>query len=130
MLTEKEFLYELIDSYKKKTDRDMDDSSLGNYLRAIIECSGADYSKSALSRKQAARIVHEFMLHVMEIPDVDWGGATKLKDIYECRVCANSIAQVYVKGIIPPLSEDVFGLNENVSEAETKEMIDRLLKLV
>ena len=39
-------------------------------------------------------------LKVMKVNDLDISGAKDLKDLYDCRVCANHIAQVYLRGIM------------------------------
>ena len=52
-----------------------------------------------LIRSQAARIIHEFLKKELHEPDEpDWGDAGRLKDLYDCHVCVNHIAQVVLRG--------------------------------
>ena len=41
-----------------------------------------------------------YLLKVMKVSDLDISGAAALKDLYDCRVCANHVAQVYTRGIM------------------------------
>ncbi|MCR4744162.1 MAG: hypothetical protein K5894_02905 [Lachnospiraceae bacterium] len=120
-----EFLEQLIIKYHNKTGRDLSDEDLGLYLMEIL------YSGSGqeLNRKTAARISYEFIKEVLGYKDMNWGIASKLKDIYECRVCANAVAQVYVRGIMSSLTDDFFGLNEIVREDEMKQIMLNILEL-
>lgn len=54
----------------------------------------------AITRKNAARICHMYLLKVMKVSDLDISGAAAIKDLYDCRVCANHVAQVYMRGIM------------------------------
>lgn len=83
----------------------------------------SDKESQKLSRKICAKILHTFMEKVLNLPDVDWTVSKNLKDIYECAVCANSIAQVVERGIMKPKYADSFGLNDTVSAEETEEII-------
>ena len=53
-----------------------------------------------LTRKNAARIFHMYLLKVLHVNDLDISGAKELRDLYDCRVCANHIAQAYMRGIM------------------------------
>ena len=54
-----------------------------------------------LNRKTAARIIHNFLRFEQREPDeIDASPAYVLKDLFDCRVCAGHIIQVYVKGIM------------------------------
>lgn len=93
-------------------------------------------------RKNAARILHMFMLKILHEPDESGDGpARKLRDIYDCRVCAGHVAQVYDKGIMdafffedvndgktPQMREEfgVFELNLNMDRDEAIDSINRL----
>ena len=79
-----------------------------------------------LDRKTAALIIHEFLYDVLKEPDEeDISPAFELEDIYECRVCAMHIAQVYSKGIAN--ASHYFDLKRTVSEDEAANLIDRTL---
>lgn len=59
------------------------------------------YPDSAISRKNVARILHQYLLKVRNIPDIgDISEAYKLKDLFDCRICANHVAQVYLRGLM------------------------------
>ena len=54
-----------------------------------------------VTRKHIARILHMFLLKekgICDLPDI--GGAGVLRDLYDCRVCANHVAQIYLRGIM------------------------------
>ncbi|MBR6403349.1 MAG: hypothetical protein IKS48_08190 [Eubacterium sp.] len=54
-----------------------------------------------LERRTAARILHMYMRAVLGIKDVeDITPAYELRDLFDCRVCANHIAQVYMRGVM------------------------------
>ncbi len=59
------------------------------------------FCNEPVSRKQEARIIHMFILKeegIKDIPDIS--RAEALRDLYDCRVCANHVAQVYLRGIM------------------------------
>ena len=69
--------------------------------RGWLEAQDILDSGKPLLRRQAARILHEFIRkECRETDEEDWGAAKELADLYDCRVCANHVAQVYVKGIM------------------------------
>ncbi len=126
-MTEKEFFDYLIDEYAEKTGMDLPAEGMGYYLEYFLDNYPPEKLELKLTRKICARIIHEFMFNVLQIPDVEWKSAGELKDIYDCRVCANAIAQVYERGIMPEHADHVFGLNRTVSEEEAKEYVGLLL---
>ena len=86
-----------------------------------------------LLRKNAARIVHEFMRLELREPDLDdVSCATKLRDLYDHRVCAKHVMQVYAKGIMDGYYASdtlcLFGMNEPVNKEEMDEIISRVFK--
>lgn len=86
-------------------------------------------SDSELERRQAASIIHNFLLkELSESDEESWGQAGKLLDLYDCRVCANHIAQVYAKGIMEAFYDTIpcFGLAEKVSLEEAKIFVQRV----
>ncbi len=59
--------------------------------------------EQTLLRKTAARILHFYLRDILAVPDIpDITPAAVLKDLYDCRVCVNSIAQIYLRGIMEP----------------------------
>ena len=89
----------------------------------------ADNLLGAVNRKLAALILHKSLQRLTEEKDEDWGPARQFKDIYDCRVCANAVAQVSVKGILPPIAIDEFGMTEILTEKELKTAAERLFCL-
>ena len=84
-----------------------------------------------LKRKEVARILHMFLRKELEEPDeIDGSTAYGLQDLFDCRVCAGHIIQVYVKGIMEGKRREdgsfVFGSDEPVSKEEEKEIVRRL----
>lgn len=80
-----------------------------------------------LNKKMLASIVHSYLLTKLnEKDEEDWSSARILKDIYECHTCVAHIAQVYVKGIVPLLSQCVFGGNQLVCESLADEVIQKI----
>ena len=65
-----------------------------------LEAEDEVFKDLQLTRKNAARICHMYLLKVMKVRDLDISGAAKLRDLYDCRTCADHIAQVYLRGIM------------------------------
>lgn len=85
-------------------------------------------AEKPIERRTAAKIVHEFLRRECgEADEADWGAARRLKDLYDCRTCVNHVAQVYAKGIMTGLSEDVFGMRQGLQTEETAEIAERLI---
>lgn len=85
-----------------------------------------DSRSGDVTRKLAALILHKSLQRFTEEKDDDWGFARNFKDIYDCRVCANAVAQVSVKGILMPVSKNEFGMVGILSEKELREASERL----
>jgi len=128
-MTEKAFFDYLIERYMEESGQDLPLDGLGYYLEYFLDNYPPEKLELKLTKKICARLIHEFMVNVLQIPDVDWKRAGNLKDIYDCRVCANAIAQVYERGIMDEASENVFGLNELVSDDEAQKYVDALMKM-
>lgn len=83
-----------------------------------------------LLKKHCARIIHEFLrLEKKEADEIDSGPAGKLQDLFDCRVCAGHIMQVYTKGIMDGyMNQDgryVFGTEDYVTPEAAEEIIRR-----
>ncbi|WP_026526098.1 hypothetical protein [Butyrivibrio sp. VCD2006] len=65
--------------------------------------------EQSVTKKKAAMIIYAFIKDVLGLKDIDWGVSKALRDIYDCRICANAIAQVVERGILTPQSENLFG---------------------
>ena len=71
------------------------------HFRGWLEDSDERHPENFLNRQTAARIIHQFMVVELGVPDIaDIREAEKMRDLYTCRVCANHIAQVYLRGIM------------------------------
>lgn len=93
-----------------------------------MDITGKD---EALLRKNAARIIHEFMrIELQESDLADVSCASKLRDLYDCRVCAKHIMQVYAKGIMEGFytldTLYLFGMKEAVTTVEASAIISRV----
>ena len=94
------------------------------------------YDPSAkLKRQTAARILHEYARIVKGLEDLkDISEAARLRDLYDCRLCVNHIAQVYLRGLmeakeIPGISDRgffIFDHKREVTEEEAEGIIRRL----
>ncbi|MBO4900276.1 MAG: S-layer homology domain-containing protein [Lachnospiraceae bacterium] len=123
-MKEKDFFNLLIRTYRTDTGTDPAEYSMGAYLDVFLHAYPEEKAQVRLTRKTCARILHEFMKNVLGYPDIDWDRAKELKDIYDCKVCANSIAQVYERGIMAEYAPGVFGLEKIVSEEEARAYIE------
>ena len=83
-----------------------------------------------LDRKNAARLLHMYMKCELGIKDVtDITPAYELRDLFDCRVCANHIAQVYLQGVMnaAKIGEmKIFDSNADFTEREARESIKKL----
>ena len=97
----------------------------------LIDKYESEHPENKVLRKDAAKILHLYMLKVLSLKDEeDISSASVLKDLYDCRVCVNHIAQVYLKGIMKaheyPEGLKLFDSNVELSEAEALEAIKTL----
>ncbi len=100
----------------------------------VIEETDLINYKKPIERASAARILHMYLKAVIKEADNSDISAAEhdLTDLYDCRVCANHIAQVYVKGIMPEeysidfIGKKAFGLHSTLSMEEAKLFADRL----
>lgn len=81
------------------------------------------YADKYIERRSAVRIVHEYMKKKLGIKDLDdTKKAAALRDLYDCHICVNHIAQVYTRGIMKGIKENVFGLTEKLSAGDAAEI--------
>lgn len=83
-----------------------------------------------MTRKNAARIIHDFLrTELKEADEIDIAPAYALQDLFDCRVCAGHIIQVYVKGIMDgvalPDGRQVFDAEKTVFPEELSEILTR-----
>ena len=80
-----------------------------------------------VTKREAARIAYSFVHEFLgEDDEKDWDNARFLRDIYDCHTCVRFIAQMYVKGIIRPISCDEFGIDEMISGEEARDIALRI----
>lgn len=83
-----------------------------------------------MTRKNIVRIIHDFLRTELQEPDeIDSEPAYVLQDLFDCRVCAGHIIQVYVKGIMDgivlPDGRMVFDAEKQVSKEELSDIMTR-----
>ena len=82
-----------------------------------------------LDRRTAARLVHMYLKVVKRVDDLDdITAAYDLRDLFDCRSCANHVAQVYLRGIMPAhkVGEiEMFDVYKDVDKAEAEEILDK-----
>ena len=69
--------------------------------RGLIDARDREDPGRPLTRADAARLIHMYLKlskGVRDIPDIS--RASELRDLYDCRLCADHIAQVYLRGIM------------------------------
>ena len=98
----------------------------------LIDLYMTEHSEENVLRKDAAKILHLYLRNISHIKDEEnISPAAVLKDLYDCRVCADHIAQVFLKGIMKghDYSGDliIFDPNVEITEAEAKEAISKTL---
>ena len=131
-----------------------DDLRIGEFIR-LLNGSGADSAplspsqggigsadvyrppfaydpEQTLLRKTAARILHDYLRSILAEPDlVDISPASVLRDLYDCRVCVDAIAEVVCKGIMEPVRYPggllLFDGSVPVDEALAQSIISRTL---
>ncbi len=70
-------------------------------LSGVTESIDAIGEDDPIDRRSAARILHMYMKNICGIKDLpDISAAGCLMDLYDCRICVNHIAQVYLRGLM------------------------------
>lgn len=83
-----------------------------------------------IERRNAARIVHEFLrIELKEQDERNIRKANVLTDLYDCKVCANHIAQVYLKGIMPSKEPTRFQLLMKIDENEMQDIVCKMFEM-
>lgn len=87
-----------------------------------------------IDRRNAARIIHMYMQNELRINDIkDITPAYILKDLFDCRVCANHIAQIYLRGLMEPIKIGeicMFDLHGDVNDEEIKNIKCKLSAII
>ncbi len=102
-----------------------------------LEQEDALFREDAICRKNVARILHMYLLKEKGIPDLsDISKAAVLHDLYDCRVCANHVSQIYLRGIMDAGDLAVnggflwFDLDGTAEDTDIGEALRRSLDLV
>ena len=103
------------------------------YSRGWLQEQDVSERQQPLLKKHCARIVHEFLRREQKEPDeLDSGPAGKLQDLFDCRVCAGHIMQVYTKGIMEAYICNqgtlVFGMEDVINRETAECVIQRVLQ--
>jgi hypothetical protein len=103
--------------------------SLGRKQGWLEEQDTVDLTRQ-LNRGSCARILHMYRVKVLGIKDVeDITLAYELRDIFDCRVCTNHIAQIVLCNIMEPVTLGglrIFDVYGEVSEEEARRYISHL----
>ena len=85
------------------------------------------FSKTVLLKKEAAKEAYGYIKNVLnEEDEQDLMRAAVLKDLFDCGRCVMNVAQVYLKGIILPKEERLFGNDEELDEDELLKAEERI----
>lgn len=84
-----------------------------------------------MTRKNIVGLIHDFLrTELQEADEVDSAPAYVLQDLFDCRVCAGHIIQVYVKGIMDEivLSDGrlIFAGEKEVSKEELSDIMTKI----
>ena len=106
--------------------------TINEFLDMFPERSFYNEPDGNLTRKKCAEIIHLFLQKILrEKDEIGIEKAYFIKDLFDCRVCANHIAQVYLKGIMFPrkLAGDLFLFEpeKDVDREDAKLYIQRAL---
>ena len=83
-----------------------------------------------MTRKNIVGLIHDFLRTELQEPDeIDSASAYVLQDLFDCRVCAGHIIQVYIKGIMDgivlPDGRMVFAGEKEVSKEELSDIMTK-----
>jgi len=84
-----------------------------------------------MTRKNVVRIIHDFLrTELNEADEINAAPAYALQDLFDCRVCAGHIIQVYMKGIMDgialPDGRLIFDTEKQVSEEEMSDILTKV----
>lgn len=132
MISTEEFILRLWEACKPKNSIcEVADIFLYGRQQGWLEEQDLLYKEFIIDRRSAARIIHELLRIEAGIRDVeDWKNARRIKDIYDCKVCAKHVAQVYEQGIMIKLENGRFNLLGKVSREDMLIILERIEKLL
>lgn len=84
-----------------------------------------------MTRKHIVGLIHDFLRTELQEPDeIDSAPAYVLQDLFDCRVCAGHIIQVYIKGIMDgivlPDGSLIFAGEKEVSKEELSDIMTKV----
>lgn len=127
-VTVEQFVYVI--AFRYRLDCDGEDIWTHGRKNGWLEEQDFLWKDRFIERRNAARIVHEFLrIECGEQDEDDWKDAKKLTDLYDCKVCAKHVAQVYIKKIMPAKEEKRFQLLTKITEEEMVEIINRMVDI-
>ena len=97
--------------------------------------AGIDPEAEELVRLDAAILLHKYLEEVPGTEELsDISAAAELADLYDCRKCVNHIAQVYLRGLMDPVTYHVpsgrmlklFDAKRPVAREEADDILTRL----
>lgn len=135
-----EFVFLLMNCKNSSASKNLSLTELLRYghFRLWLEDQDEAHPENPLNRQTAARILHEFLRIECGLDDLqNISSATKLKDLYTCRVCTNHIAQVCVRGLMHPQEiqtsekeELIFNHLELVPKKEVQEILKKVKEII
>ena len=133
-LTTEQFIFQLASRFLPELKLTEHNLYLYGRQKGWLEDEDERFKSELLNKRNAARIIHNFMLKELNIPDsLNIDKAKELLDLYSCRTCANHIAQVYVKDIMTAEEYEyngttglIFNMLKLVSYDEAVEIIGRI----
>ena len=101
--------------------------------KGVFETGDLSESFEEIDRRSVSRILHNFMRIVLGIKDEsDISKAYVLNDLFDCRVCANHIAQVYLKGVMKEVNIDgliIFDVYGKVTENDVEVWLEAVREI-
>ncbi|MCQ2494281.1 MAG: hypothetical protein MJ104_06740 [Lachnospiraceae bacterium] len=85
---------------------------------------------ASVERRHAARIFHLILLKKYGVKDIAIDAASVLLDLYDCRVCVNHIAQVYLRGIMEARLDNIFDGRAAITAYEMKRAVSVIDELI
>ena len=135
-----EFVFLLMNCKNSSASKNLSLTELLRYghFRLWIEDQDESHPENPLNRQTAARILHDFLRIECGLNDLqNISQATKIKDLYTCRVCTNHIAQVCARGLMHPQEiqtsekeEQIFNHLELVQKNEVQEILKKVKKII
>ena len=132
-MTREQFIQRLLEVFNEDTG----DVFSKGLEKGWLEFEDKLYRDDDIARKNIARIIHMYLLKEKGIPDLqDISKAGELRDLYDCRICANHVAQIYLRGIMGAKELSVngvflwFDLNGEDNPSSIEEYLLRAYRIV